>query len=424
MSHKSGCRATFFGKSKLFGLKTMNVNPRDPRPAAPVQNPLEPGQEGPESHEKPRNRWFWILLSLATLGMVLTFLSYSEDAVDVSGVTTPLALQPVSIEQVVAAPETVEIRAFAETRPKWSAVLSAPVAGRVDNVLPGALVGEQVEVGTPLIEIENSRYVAELAAAELALKQADLGLWHTKNAAYVARADFERNGIKPPNDLALKLPQLAIAESTVASAQAQVDAAKRQLEDTIIAAPFAAFVTERFVSPGQSVNVGDQLVALSDNTHFELIAEISPTEWAHLKKPISGQTAKVLTQGGDVIAEARIRRGGDFLDETTRQYRVFLDVENSGANAVLGGDLVTLQFLGIAVASALDIPASALTKDGYVWHVDDEDRLQRLEPEVLFRRHNRVIVRSPVQQQNLRIAITPLVSFLPGQKVQPRLAAD
>ncbi len=404
----------------------MNIHPSDPIPVAPAQNPLDPDDGATDSDAKPgkSRRRLWIWLSLAAFALVLTLLSYTEDTANVTGVTAPLPPRPVSVEQVSVAPQTVEIRAFAEIKPKWSAVLSAPVSGRIEEVFGSALEGEQVETGTPLLKIEDSRYVAELASAELTLKQADLALWQAKNANYVAQADFKRNKIKPPNDLALKLPQLAIAESAVAQAQAQVAAATRQLEDTAITAPFAAFVTERFVSLGQTVNVGDQLVTLSDNTHFELTAEISPGDWALLRKPLADQPAEILDQKGNVIAQAIIRRGGEFLDETTRQYRIFLDTQDDGTNAVLGGDFVTLRLSGITVASALDIPASALTQDGFVWHVDDEDRLQRLEPEVLFRKGDRVVVRTAAERQHFQVATTPLVSFLPGQKVQPRTKVD
>jgi len=373
---------------------------------------------------KPRSRRFWIWLSLGVLVLVLLVLSFSEDTIDVTETNAPPVLPLVSVEPVAAGPQSIQVRAFAEVRPRWSADLSAGVMGRIDKVLDNALAGEPVDAGTPLIEIESSRYVAELAAAELELKQAELALWQAKNATQVAQAEFKRTQTVPPNDLAIKLPQLGIAESAVVSAKARVAAAKRQLDDATIVAPFSAFVTERFVSPGQFVNVGDRLLKLADNTGFELVAELGQRDWVLLDRPLAGQTAEVLNQDGDPIATAIVRRGGGFLDETTRQYRLFLEIENPDTNAILAGDFVTIVLPGATVPSALDIPASALTKEGYVWHLDDDNRLQRTTPDVLFRRQDRVIVKSPIGAQGLRIARTPLVSFLPGQKVEPRFVEE
>ncbi len=372
----------------------------------------------------PRNRWIWISAALVMLCGVVLFLSAAEDTVDVSRTKAPPPAQPVSVEIAPVSSETVEISAFAEVRPRWSAELRAAVTGRIVAVLDSALAGERVETGTTLITIEDSRYVAELAAAELALKQAQLALWQAGNANIVARAQFERTKTKPPNDLALKLPQLEIARSSVVSAKARVATATRQLGDATIVAPFSGFVTERFVSPGQTVNAGDRLLKLVDNTKFELTVELSRDDWALLKKPLAGLKARVADQNGAVIAEAKIRRGGGFLDEKTRQYRVFLEISDARDAQVLSGDFVRVILPGVTVPATLNIPASALTQEGHVWHVDAAGRLQRLAPDVLFRRQSRIVVRAPNGAESWRIATTPLASFLPGQKVRAQPAGN
>ena len=111
-------------------------------------------------------------------------------------------------------------------------------------------------------------------------------------------------------------------------------------------------------------------------------------------------------------------KAAGFLDETTRQYKVFLGVSGSGANKVLSGDFVRVVLPGITVPAAMNIPASALTQEGYVWHVDGEDRLQRATPRVLFRRGDRIVIDAPKGADRWRIAVTPLASFLPGQQVR------
>ncbi|MCZ4280690.1 efflux RND transporter periplasmic adaptor subunit [Kiloniella laminariae] len=369
---------------------------------------------------KSHARWLWIVISLITLFGVIFLLVMEEDTADITRTGTPAPLQLVSFEKVQTGPETLEITSFAEIRPRWSAELRAAVSGRIDKVHDNALAGEAVDKGTTLIEIENSRYVAELAAAELALKEAELELLKAKNANYIAQKEFERSSRKAPNDFALKIPQLEIAKQSVTSANARVRAARQQLEDTTILAPFPAFITRRFVSPGQMVNVGDQLLKLVDNTRFELEAEIGRREWNLLQKPFEGLEARITGQAGELIAQAKIRRGGGFLDEATRQYKIFLVIEETAPSKVLSGDFVKLSLPGITISEALDIPASSLTKDGYLWYLDSQDRLQRLEPLVLSRRDDRIIIQAPAGEHSWRFAITPLVSFLPGQKVYAR----
>ncbi len=374
-----------------------------------------------KGHKRFRSgRWLWIAAALLLLTGVLGFLSTAEDTVDVRQSKAPPPLQVVSTEAVSVNSETVQVSAFAEVRPRWSAELRAAVAGRVTRVLSRALAGERVAAGDTLITIENSRHVAELAAAQLALKEAGLAHWKAKNANLVARKDFQRAGKKPPNDLALKLPELDIAQSAVVSAEARVANARQRLSDTTVVAPFDGFVTQRFVSPGQSVNVGDRLVKLVDNTTYELTAQLSRAGWELLKKPIAGLAATVLDHGGNAIAQARIRQAGGFLDEATRQYKVFLQISEQHAKWLLSGDFVRVLLPGLTVPEALNVPSSALTQEGHVWFVDTKSRLQRMTPQVLFRRQGRTVIRAPEGAPVWHIAITPLASFLPGQKVRAK----
>lgn len=368
--------------------------------------------------DKPRGRWVWICLALAALTAVVLFLVTAEDAIDITQTEAAPSLQLVSIEVVPVGAERVEVTAFAEVKPRWSAELRAAVSGRVVDVLESALAGEQVTAGTKLIAVENSRYVAELAASKLALKEANLKLWQAKNAAHVASMQYKRSKTKAPNDLALKLPQLDIAKSAVISAKARISAANRQVQDAKVVAPFSGFITERFISPGQSVNPGDRLLKLVDNTTFELTVELGRKDWVLLEQPFAGLNANILDHKGDVIAVATIRQGGGFLDQTTRQYKIFLEINGTGARSVLSGDFVRVILPGITVSGAMNIPASALTQEGYIWYLTEDNRLQRLMPQILFRQQNRIVIKAPNGLKIGRVATTPLVSFLPGQKVQ------
>jgi RND family efflux transporter MFP subunit len=362
----------------------------------------------------------WIVLSLVVLLAVIIYLVWAEDSIDIEQVKKEPVAQIVTIENLRVTPETVKVASYAEVRPRWSAELRASVSGRILEVHDAALAGERVKADTTLITIDDSQYAADLLAADLALKEAQLELSKAEKSTAVARNQFKRNGTKPPNDLALHLPELRIAKSAVNSAKARLAASRQQLKDTTIKAPFSGFIVERFVSPGQSVNIGDPLVKLVDDRRFDLIADVGISDWLLLQQPLPGLMASVLNQDNKQIAYAKIRQGGGFLDQKTRQYRVFLEITASGETTVLSGDFVRVLLPGITVPLALNIPESALTQEGYIWYVDDEDNLQRYVPEVIFRHQNRIIIRALEGLDKLRIAIMPLASFLPGQQVQPQ----
>ena len=204
----------------------------------------------------------------------------AEDTVDVQA--TNISPPPPTVSVVTVVPETVQARvsAFAEVRPRWDAELRSAVSGRITAVHAGALAGTQVEGGDPLFSIENAPYQSAVAAAEMELERAELALLRAHNNVTVAKRQFERDGVEPPNELAVNLPQLRVAEKTVAAAQARLNAARNDLKDAEIVAPFSGFVTRRFASLGQTVNPGDPLIHLSDNRQFELVAGFSQADWA------------------------------------------------------------------------------------------------------------------------------------------------
>ncbi len=400
--------------------KEANSKAANSKEARPEDAPLE-------EPSRPRRRWLWITLSVLFLIAVITMLLETEDTANVTRNPAPPPAQTVTVVTVAPEETIATVTAFAGLRPRWDAEIRAAVSGRITAVQESALAGQRVKAGTPLFSIEKTQYETAVAAAELGLEQAKLAHWRAKNAVALARAEFERAGTTPPNDLALRLPDLRIAERTVTSAEAELEAARRQLAYTEVTAPFSGFVIERMASLGQTVTAGEPLIHLSDDDRYELVAELSHADWALLDHPISGKDARLFHRDGTPLGSARIRQGGGFLDQQTRQPRVFMEVTDPG-DGVLAGDFVRVAFTGRPIADTLALPETALTRSGHVWFVDDEDRLQRIEPQILFRTGDTLVIKAPVSEDlgedgPWRVATTPLASFLPGQRVAPQEAS-
>ncbi len=377
------------------------------------------GETSAKEMPSPRRRWLWIGVSLAILAVVVTLLFAAEDSADVTLAETSPPAPIVSVLEVLPAEAVATISVFAELRPQWDAEIRSAVSGRITKVHEAALAGGRVAAGTPLFSIEKTRYETAVAAAELSLEEAKLALWHAENGVTLARLQFERDGTEPPNELALKLPQLRIAERTLASAEAQLEAARRQLSDTEVTAPFSGFIVKRMASLGQTVSAGEPLLHLSDDRQYELIVEMSEADWALMDHPIAGKDATLFHRDGTPLGKARIRQAGGFLDKGTRQPRIFLAVTEP-RNGILAGDFVRVEFAGRPIADTLSIPEAALSRAGHVWMVDADDLLVRLEPEILFRTGSTLVIAAPEGSGPWRIAKTPLASFLPGQRVTPQ----
>jgi RND family efflux transporter MFP subunit len=371
----------------------------------------------------PRHRWIWITLALTTLiGIGLLFFDV-EDTADVQQASKAASAPVVSVITVGSETAQAAISAFAEVKPRWDIELRAVVSGRITHVHPAALAGAQADKGAPLFSIEKTTYQSAVALAETELEQSKLALLRAQNEVAVTQKQFERDGREPPTELAARLPQLRIAQKTFAASQARLASARRDLAETEVTAPFSGFVTDRAASLGQTVNPGDLLLHLSDNHHFELMAEFSQKDWDLLDHPINGKQAQLIHRDGHLLGQARIRRSGGFLDPKTRQVRVFLDVLDPN-NQILAGDFIRVSIAGRRIADTVTLPESTLTRSGHVWMVDADSLLQRFRPDILFRTEGKITLRTPKGQGPWQIAKTPLASFLPGQRVTPKFMEE
>lgn len=322
------------------------------------------------------------------------------------------------IHKRVATNEGV-IRVFAEIKPRWSVTLKAHVAGEIVAVKERALAGEHAHKGDLLIRIEDSDYKANLARAKQALATAKLNLFTEEDKAKRALRDRKESGIKPGSS-AITL-QLDIAHKAVASAQANINAAEMKKIYTSVVAPFSGIVTNRFVSIGQTVNVGEPLLNILDQSNLDIAVSLNNIQWQNLAINWHEQKAKIKNEQQDVIAMAKIKRGGGFVDPKTRQHKLFLEIDKSADSNVLAGDFVNVEIPGRSIANSLLIPASAYTRESTVWFVDEDNRLRYFPTNILFYLRDSVIVAAPKDRNSddLKIVINPLASFIAGKEVLP-----
>jgi RND family efflux transporter MFP subunit len=374
---------------------------------------------------KRRNKW--LIASLALFVLALGLLAVLEETTDIEQKEAALYIPPVSIVTVQPGNYPSVIYTNGEIKPRWSTTLKAMVSGECIKITDKALAGQKVNRGDLLAEIEDSAYQMAVHEAQQALAEAELNLLQEQKKAAQARRDWQRSGVeKTPSVLALNKPQLALAEKTLTAAQSRLSAAKKNLTHTQIRAPFSGLITERHISLGQAISEGEHLLHLIHQNQQEISVTLDKTQWAMLTENWQGETASILNGEGSEIGQAKMVRGGDFLAADTRQYRLFLEIQGGVGNTLPTGDFVQVQLPGRMVHNALYILSSALTRDGFIWYVDEHERLRKFKAEVLFHRNDAIVVQAPHNElagdkatPAWRVATTPLASFLAGNRVAP-----
>ncbi|MES0882693.1 efflux RND transporter periplasmic adaptor subunit [Roseibium sp. SCP14] len=365
----------------------------------------------------------WIALALVMLAGVAIYVSTLEDPVEANQDASATTLRPVGYVSAEVGDHAGVVSVFAEVTPRWQVELRSRVSGVADQVAPTALGGFRVARDTVLLTLEDAPYLANLEEARSTLKTAEFELLQKEKKRDIALKDWRavNPNVEPP-EMAIHLPEVHVAEQRVAAAKARVGAAEFDLRSTTIRAPFDAIITKRSVSPGQSVNEGDVLFSLLDDSQLDIRVSLSAKQWRLLADNWDEAQALLFSEAGEFVGEANVKRGGGFLEPKSRRYQLFLEVENSDSTAVLPGQFVRVALPGRTISSTLQIPESALTQNGFVWYVDDNDRLQRFEATALFRNNGEVIVEAPENSQPegaYRIVPLPMSAYLPGQQISP-----
>ena len=145
------------------------------------------------------------------------------------------------------------------------ATVSSKVTGKVMKVMLEE--GQRVEAGEVIALLDDSNWRSALAQSRAQLEQAEANVVSAQTAFDDAKPIFERS--EKQKAAAVISAQsfdeshaqfnvahnnLLIAERGLATARAGVDVAQRNLDDTVIRAPFAGIVTEKAAQPGEMVS--------------------------------------------------------------------------------------------------------------------------------------------------------------------------
>jgi RND family efflux transporter MFP subunit len=165
-------------------------------------------------------------------------------------------------------------------------------------------------------------------------------------------------------------------QSDLEAAKTRVVLARQQMTRTEVRAPFDGVVTDRKVSPGDSAQVGKELLKVIDPGSMRFEALVSADNVGEVKP---GQAVHVRVNGyGDQEFTGKVRRVNPAANATTRQVEVLVDFVGDKQPKLAG--LYAEGRLETESHSGLTLPATAIVRDGdktSTWRVKDS-KLQRV----------------------------------------------
>ena len=372
---------------------------------------------------------------------------------------TPVELIPPLIRVQTLGSQELQlvVEAQGTVAPRTESELKSQVSGEVLWVSPALVPGGFFDSGDRLLKIDPVDYEAglESARAQLARAQSEAGRARKEKArqrrladrsvSSQARIDDAENGAH-------------VAEAGLREAQAQLGRAERDLERTVVYAPYPGRVRSERVDLGQFIARGESLARIYAVDYAEVRLPIPDRELRYLDLPL-GYRESVATEsaaseeaypvdplvdvgsgtmyGPQAILRAefagkqhewagRIVRTEGEIDPKSRMVTVVARVEDpygrrteDGRPPLAVGLFVEVEISGRTIPEAIVIPRSALRQGSRVLVLDSGNRLHYRPISVLRTERELVIVEDGLQTGE-RIAVSPMPDAIEGMSVRPK----
>jgi RND family efflux transporter MFP subunit len=271
-------------------------------------------------------------------------------------------------------------------RPRTETVLSAEVAGSIVSVSPDFVVGGVFARNEVLMRIDPVNYEVALKQAEALVKQRQIefdGAEKLRNQGYRAETEY------------------ASAAAALASANAELVRAQRNLERTYIRLPYDGMVRAKEADLGQYVNVGSRLGVTFATDFAEVRLPLTESDLAFVDLPQPGQMLGPDDGPGAVLTArhrgltsewpARITRTEGVVDERNRVSYAVARIDdpyalrrgNDTGLPLPMGTFVGALVEGTTVEDIIRVPREALRGNSQLMFIDDENRLRIRQVEIL-----------------------------------------
>lgn len=314
------------------------------------------------------------------------------------------ALKPESFQVTVLSQGVVE--------PRTKSTLIPEVPGKIIEISPSLREGGFFEAEDVLLKIDPLDYKTRIVVAQRNVAQAKALIEQEQARAQQAVENWKRLGKEgDPSPLALRKPQLAEAEAQVAAAAAELVKAERDLDRTLIRAPYAGRILEKQVDVGQFVNTGTTLALIYAIDYVEVRLPIRNNDLSFLELPETYRDERMTANtpqpkvkligklgGRASVWEGRLVRVAGALEARSRQLFAVAQIDDpygrreDGTLPLKINLFVEAEIEGNTLENVFVLPRNAVRASNEVILIDKESTMRRRQIKPLWLSEETVVV--------------------------------
>ena len=284
------------------------------------------------------------------------------------------------------------------------------VGGRITYIHPNLRAGGTFKAKETLIEVERIDYELTVTQNEAQVAAARTTLELEQAEADAAREEWiTLNPNQQVPTLVGREPQIAEAKAEVKAAEARLAQARLDLKRTRIAMPFTGRVVEAMIDVGEVISANQQVGVVYSTEKFEIPIPLEVDQLAWIDVPnksagIEGSPVNIHVRIGDANYDlpGRVTRIESELEELSRFARVVVtllpkDIPAALKEKVIPGLFVDVSIMSQQLAQVTSMPRATLRQGNIIWTVDNNNHLQFVTPDIVYKSEDEILVRDLAQ---------------------------
>ena len=258
-----------------------------------------------------------------------------------------------------------------EVRARYEPELAFRIGGKISRRM--VTVGDRVEAGQPLAELnaEDVRLELDAARARLASARSDQRLARSELERY--RTLLERQVISQSQFDSVE-SRAEASDAQLEQARAQLKVAGNQADYAVLEAPETGVIAQRLAEAGQVVAAGQAVFVLAVDGDREVVIDLPEQDVKRFQ--VGDEVAIELWSRPGEPFPGRIRELAPAADPSSRTFEARVAFDNDTADAELGQSARVLVDHANGGADVLTVPLAAVTADqgeSFVWVVNPDD---------------------------------------------------
>ena len=242
------------------------------------------------------------------------------------------------------------------------------------QILKNQVTVREDEIKVKQAELESARFMLE--SAEISERKAILDyerfltLWQSKATSQTEFETYETTYKKAEMDVKSARAAVINAEAQLKQAQGNLTIARKNLDDSVLRAPFDCVVADKYVEENEYVTAGQQILKLENQKQLEVICYISSVYYDQVA---AGKTPVRFALDGVEKGQGVVTYKAPSIDPESRTFK--LKVLVPPGISLVSGTLCDLNLI-LEEKEAYGLPADALllrANDRYIVYAAGKD---------------------------------------------------